>query len=339
MPSLSRAARIAAILALTALVGADDTPFFPALEADPARLFRRQSTANNGNCPANTNSCASISYPGFCCINTAHCALDNAGHIACCPNGIVCSGTVAQQNGKCNQGYYACPNDLYNGGCCLSGYEFCSKNRCIGAGDAIASVVAAVPGLITSAAGNGIGVYRKVTSSGGAVATSFVGDAGAVYSSYIANPAAAAGSWLGSAYTAASTAVTGFQIPTVTVGPSLVSSVVSAGASGYSDFRSDLGAWYTSFTSQYGAGYTSFLNGAGQYVTTIETIVNGVATQTAVTVQFPAFVQAQATGNVGVRSVRIFGMGGEGTSGKSGMVFLWVWTVGLGVFTAVVGWL
>ncbi|KAJ6259531.1 hypothetical protein Dda_5168 [Drechslerella dactyloides] len=335
MPSLSRAARIAAILALTDLVGAE-TLFFPAFEAAaPAdNLFRRQ---NNGNCPANTNSCASISYPGFCCINTAHCALDNAGHIACCPNGIVCSGTVAQQDGRCNNGYYACPSSLYSGGCCLSGYEFCAKNRCIGASDGIASVVAAVPGLVISAAGNGVGVYRTVTSSGGAIATSFVGDAGAVYSSYIANPAGAAGSWLGSLYTAASTAVTGFPIPTIE--PSLINSVTSAGGSAYSDFRSDLGAWYTSFTSQFGSGYTSFLNGAGQYVTTIDTIVNGIATQTAVTVQFPAFVQAQPTGNVGVRSARIFGIGGDGASSRGGMVFLWVWTVGLGVFTAVVGWL
>src|SRR5436190_2127283 len=107
---LSRAARIASILALTALVRSeelyqrDTTPFFPALSVFslPSRLSPRQN--NNGNCPQDTHSCASISYPGFCCINSARCALDNAGHIACCPNGITCVGTVAQEGNNCKNG-------------------------------------------------------------------------------------------------------------------------------------------------------------------------------------------------------------------------------------------
>ncbi|KAF3084170.1 hypothetical protein TWF103_002611 [Orbilia oligospora] len=306
MRSLSRAARIASILSVAALVRAeklserDTSPFFPAIAApnSPNQIFRRQN--NNGNCAQNTHSCAPISYPAFCCPNTANCAVDNAGHIACCPKGIHCVGTVA------------------------------------GANDAIASVVAVVPGLFISAANDGVAVYRTATDAAGERVTVLVGDAGAVYSTYIANPAAAASSWAGSAYTRISDAVTsGFPIPTIRDD---ISSINSAITSQYADFRSDLGAWYTSFTSRYGQGYTSFLNDAGQYVTTIETIINGVATQTAVTVQFPAFVQAQPTGNAAVRSVKV-GFGGEMITTRASMLMLWVWAIGLGLFTAVVGWL
>ncbi|KAK6335206.1 hypothetical protein TWF718_010642 [Orbilia javanica] len=336
MRSLSRVARIASILSVAALVRAEKlseretAPFFPALSApnSPNQIFRRQ---NNGNCPDNTNSCASISYPAFCCPTTANCAVDNAGHIACCPKGIYCVGTVAGE-GNCNSGYYGCPDNLFQGGCCLSGYEYCSRNRCIGANDAINSVVSVVPGLFLSAAGNGVAVYRTATDEAGERVTVLIGDAGAVYSTYIANPAAAASSWLGSAYTAVTS---GFPIPTIRDD---ISSINSAITSQYADFRSDLGAWYTSFTSRYGEGYTSFLNDAGQYVTTIQTIVNGVATQTAVTVQFPAFVQAQPTGNAAARSVKV-GFGGETMTARGSMLMLWAWAIGLGFFTAIVGWL
>ncbi|KAF3293358.1 hypothetical protein TWF132_004678 [Orbilia oligospora] len=325
MRSLSRAARIASILSVAALVRAeklserDTSPFFPAIAApnSPNQIFRRQN--NNGNCAQNTHSCAPISYPAFCCPNTANCAVDNAGHIACCPKGIYCVGTVAGE-GDCNSGYYSCPDSLFQGGCCLSNYEYCSRNRCIGANDAIASVVAVVPGLFISAANDGVAVYRTATDAAGERVTVLVGDAGAVYSTYIANPAAAASSWAGSAYTRISDAVTsGFPIPTIRDD---ISSINSAITSQYADFRSDLGAWYTSFTSRYGQGYTSFLNDAGQYVTTIETIINGVATQTAVTVQFPAFVQAQPTGNAAVRSVKV-GFGGEMITTRASMLMLW----------------
>ncbi|KAK6353834.1 hypothetical protein TWF730_008257 [Orbilia blumenaviensis] len=341
MRSLSRAARIASILSVTALVKAESlseretSPFLPAVAAanSPSQIFRRQN--NNGNCPSGATSCAPISFPAFCCPNTANCALDNAGHIACCPKGIYCVGTVAGQ-GDCNSGYYGCPDNLFQGGCCLSNYEYCAKNRCIGANDAIASVVAVVPGLLTSAANNGVAVYRTATDSAGQRVTVFVGDAGAVYSSYIANPAAAASSWAGSVITRISDGITsGFPIPTI---KDDISSINSAINSEYSDFRSDLGGWYTSFTSRYGQGYTRFLNDAGQFVTTIETIVNGIPTQTAVTVQFPAFVQAQPTGNAAVRSVKVAFVGEKMTT-RGSMLMLWVWAIGLGLFTAAVGWL
>ncbi|KAK6529302.1 hypothetical protein TWF281_008479 [Arthrobotrys megalospora] len=342
MRSLSRAARIASILSVTALVKAEEllerntSPFLPAIAApnSPAQLFRRQN--NNGNCAQNTHSCAPISYPAFCCPNTARCALDNSGHIACCPNGITCVGTIAQEGDRCNSGYYGCPDNLFQGGCCLSNYEYCARNRCIGANDAIASIVAVVPGLVTSAANNGVAVYRTATDSAGQRVTVLIGDAGAVYTSYIANPAAAASSWVGSVYTRISDGVTsGFPIPTV-IGDA--SSVISAITGDYADFRSDLLGWYTTFTSVHGPGYTSFLNDAGQYVTTIETTINGVPSQTAVTVQFPAFQKAQPTGNAAVRNIKV-GFGGEMMTTRGSVLMLWVWAIGLGLFTAVVGWL
>ncbi|OBT78154.1 hypothetical protein VF21_02736 [Pseudogymnoascus sp. 05NY08] len=55
-------------------------------------LIKRQS------CPADYNSCASLSAPNSasnCCAASSLCALDNAGNIACCPLGSYCTGIIS----------------------------------------------------------------------------------------------------------------------------------------------------------------------------------------------------------------------------------------------------
>jgi hypothetical protein len=36
-----------------------------------------------------------MGFPGSCCKGNANCGLDNVGHVACCPVGAVCTGTVS----------------------------------------------------------------------------------------------------------------------------------------------------------------------------------------------------------------------------------------------------
>ncbi|QDS74664.1 hypothetical protein FKW77_009412 [Venturia effusa] len=55
-------------------------------------LLKRQSSA----CPSGSNSCQWLnSASNLCCRGTALCSADAAGHIACCPQGSVCTGTIS----------------------------------------------------------------------------------------------------------------------------------------------------------------------------------------------------------------------------------------------------
>ena len=53
------------------------------------------STTGAATCPANYNGCTNYNEPGVCCTNTAFCTVDSNAHLACCPSGKVCTGTVA----------------------------------------------------------------------------------------------------------------------------------------------------------------------------------------------------------------------------------------------------
>lgn len=54
-------------------------------------LFRRQT---DDTCPSSYNNCANIGAPGLCCAPSARCSADAAGHVACCPRGAACTGTI-----------------------------------------------------------------------------------------------------------------------------------------------------------------------------------------------------------------------------------------------------
>lgn len=53
--------------------------------------------AADGSCPANYNSCSSLSssYGAACCASNSLCALDQAKNIACCPIGSKCTGIIS----------------------------------------------------------------------------------------------------------------------------------------------------------------------------------------------------------------------------------------------------
>ena len=45
-------------------------------------------------CPDDFNPCVALGAPGLCCEENQNCALDNAGRVACCPEGAVCTGII-----------------------------------------------------------------------------------------------------------------------------------------------------------------------------------------------------------------------------------------------------
>ncbi|KAH0543537.1 hypothetical protein GP486_008569 [Trichoglossum hirsutum] len=75
------------------------SPFYPALVHEP-RLERRGARAlyilekRQGGCPANYNACSNLNAPGACCVSNTNCQLDTAGHVACCPKGAACTGSI-----------------------------------------------------------------------------------------------------------------------------------------------------------------------------------------------------------------------------------------------------
>lgn len=72
------------------------------------------------SCPSNMASCSKIGFPNKCCFAEEECVkVDDStvGNVACCPNGIDCSGGV----GACPSTAVTCPADL-GGGCCIAGY-------------------------------------------------------------------------------------------------------------------------------------------------------------------------------------------------------------------------
>ncbi|KAK8166608.1 hypothetical protein IWX90DRAFT_414988 [Phyllosticta citrichinensis] len=45
-------------------------------------------------CPTSYSACAALGAPGLCCRRNTNCALDQAGHVACCPVNAACTGTI-----------------------------------------------------------------------------------------------------------------------------------------------------------------------------------------------------------------------------------------------------
>lgn len=56
-------------------------------------IFRRDTTCQKGYL-----SCDYMGLTGYCCPSSAQCAIDGVGHVACCPVGAVCVGTVNSGN-------------------------------------------------------------------------------------------------------------------------------------------------------------------------------------------------------------------------------------------------
>ncbi|RDW94117.1 uncharacterized protein DSM5745_01439 [Aspergillus mulundensis] len=48
----------------------------------------------DGNCPGGYSPCDNLDNSGICCRTDAICTSDDANHIACCPSGASCTGTL-----------------------------------------------------------------------------------------------------------------------------------------------------------------------------------------------------------------------------------------------------
>ena len=64
-------------------------PSFDTVFHDSQKVDKRQN-----NCPAGASSCSNLGNTGACCTFNTNCQLDQAGHVACCPNGALCTGTI-----------------------------------------------------------------------------------------------------------------------------------------------------------------------------------------------------------------------------------------------------
>lgn len=86
------------LLSFTTAISPDYRPFIApyidpsySFNEDPIlELFRRQTN----NCPIGYNSCSNLGQAGVCCSVTAICSADAANHVACCPTGASCTGTI-----------------------------------------------------------------------------------------------------------------------------------------------------------------------------------------------------------------------------------------------------
>ncbi|KAK4634395.1 hypothetical protein CLAFUW4_00678 [Fulvia fulva] len=63
-----------------------------ALQNDTAHELLKRQYSNT--CPTGFASCANLGAPQLCCMSSAVCSADYAGHVACCPSGAACTGTI-----------------------------------------------------------------------------------------------------------------------------------------------------------------------------------------------------------------------------------------------------
>lgn len=66
-------------------------------DTSPAAELRKRQDVDvdiGDSCPEDYDSCVGLGAAGLCCSSDAQCALDNAGRVACCPNGAACTGIV-----------------------------------------------------------------------------------------------------------------------------------------------------------------------------------------------------------------------------------------------------
>lgn len=84
------------LIAISKTVSAEYSPFYEPYLGGASRsyngfvldLFRR-----DGNCGSGV-SCSTMGDQASCCRSETRCAVDMAGHVACCPNNAQCTGTI-----------------------------------------------------------------------------------------------------------------------------------------------------------------------------------------------------------------------------------------------------
>jgi hypothetical protein len=82
-------------------------------------IFRR-GVHRRSSCPSGMSDCSSVGAANKCCASGTYCAAiddEDAGNVACCPDGAACEGNV----GTCPADAVECDASL-GGGCCLTGW-------------------------------------------------------------------------------------------------------------------------------------------------------------------------------------------------------------------------
>jgi len=78
--------------------------FEPALEQLPAAANETEALGDAAEldlvkrqcntCATNYYACSNLGAPGLCCPRTAICSADQRGAVACCPQGVACTGAL-----------------------------------------------------------------------------------------------------------------------------------------------------------------------------------------------------------------------------------------------------
>lgn len=82
------------------------SPFLqPYFESSFDTLFQNLNNLEKrqNNCPAGATSCSNLGNSAACCTSNTNCQLDQAGRVACCPNGASCTGTLGANTGISTQ--------------------------------------------------------------------------------------------------------------------------------------------------------------------------------------------------------------------------------------------
>ncbi|KAI5248660.1 hypothetical protein E4T43_01284 [Aureobasidium subglaciale] len=114
------------------------------------------------SCPTGYKNCANLGAPGLCCANSAVCAPDQAGHVACCPSGAACTGAISS---IITSGFIA------SGGS-LRSTATTSPPLTVSASSAI-SIATSGGGLIIA---SGLGTTLSATTASSATTTATTGD-------------------------------------------------------------------------------------------------------------------------------------------------------------------
>lgn len=171
---------IVALLLILNSAATEYSPFLEPYNEDTTyngfalNLFRRDRNCGSGI------SCATMGDKASCCMSQARCAVDEAGHVGCCPAGAECTGTIggsavatatgtpspsAQVTGSGGQrvvsnAYYPfpyLPTNFPNAAICTSSYSSCATEyaRCtysLESGDSGVTVSGAGVGITKAAA-------------------------------------------------------------------------------------------------------------------------------------------------------------------------------------------
>ena len=77
--------------------------FLPIVSAQQYGSFFSVTYLNGAPLSPNQVSCSGIGQPSYCCASGHSCAWDNAGQLACCPQGTTCTGNVGVVAGPYTQ--------------------------------------------------------------------------------------------------------------------------------------------------------------------------------------------------------------------------------------------